>query len=94
MSNRHTPQTDKVYEILKRPDGSFDLFHNGELRGRSIPNKWLEDQLSEYGICGEEYRAACVKLDEVGEARLVFHTGRIRTKLRTSNNSVVRLKGI
>jgi len=92
MNNK--PQTDRVYEILKRPDGSFDIFHNGELSDQLIPDGWLEDQLVKYGICGEEYREARRKLDSIGEARLVFQTGRIKTKLRTSDNSVVRLKGI
>jgi len=87
-------QTDAVYEILKRPDGSFDIFHNGELTGRSIPDKVLEDQLGECGICGQEYRDVRCKLDEVGEARLVFQTGRIKTRLRTKKDSIVRLKGI
>jgi len=92
MNNK--PQTDNVFEILKRPDGSFDIFHNGELSDQLIPDGWLEDQLVKYGICGGEYREARRKLDSIGEARLVFQTGRIKTKLRTSDNSVVRLKGI
>jgi len=87
-------QTDKVYEVLKRPDSSFDIFHNGELKDRSIQDRWLEDQLAKYAICGEEYRETRRKLDSIGRARLVFQTGRIKTKLRTSDDSVVRLKGI
>jgi len=83
-----------VYEVLKRPDGSFDIFQNGELTGRSVPERWLEDQLAGYGVCGQEYRDVRFKLDEVGEARLVLRTGRIKTDLRTSDDSIVRLKGI
>jgi hypothetical protein len=94
MSNHQSFQADKVYEILKRPDGSLDIFHNGELTDRSVPDRWLEDQLVKYGICGQEYRETRCKLDSVGEARLVFQTGRIRTKLRTKEDSIVRLKGI
>ena len=72
MSNKPRRQTAKVYEILKRPDGSFDIFHNGELTDRLVPDRWLEDQLVKYGICGEEYRETRRRLDSVGEARLVF----------------------
>ena len=94
MSSKPSRQTDKVYEILRLPDGSFDIFHNGDLADRSIPDRWLEDQLVKYGICGQQYRDTRRKLDSIGEARLVFQTGRVKTRLRTSNNSVVRLKGI
>ena len=94
MSNKQGRQTDNIYEILKRSDSSFDIFHNGELTDRSVADRWLEDQLAQYGICGQEYQEARRKLESVGEARLVFQTGRIKTKLRTSNDSVVRLKGI
>jgi len=94
MSGKLSRQTDKIYEILKRPDGSFDIFYNGELVDRSVPDGWLADQLVKYGICGEEYQEARRKLDSIGEARLVLQSGRIKTKLRTSNDSVVRLEGI
>jgi hypothetical protein len=76
-----------VYEILKRPDGSFDIYRDGELTDASISDRWLEDQLVKYGICGQEYKETRRKLEELGEARLVFHSGRIKTKLRTGNDS-------
>ena len=66
---------DAVYEILKPPDGSFDIFHNGELIDRSVPGRWLADQLAKHGICVQEYRDARPKLDELGEARFVFRAG-------------------
>ena len=62
----------KVFEIRKKPDGSFDIFCNDELADSSIPDNWLESQLVKYGICGEEYRDARRELDGAGMVRLVY----------------------
>jgi len=70
-----------VYEIIRRTGTSFDIFHNEELRERSIPDEWLEDQLAKYGICGQEYRDARRDLDEFGSVRLEYRNGWIGTKL-------------
>jgi hypothetical protein len=80
------PTIPNVYEIVRRPDGSFDIFHNGELADRSIPDEWLQGQLVRYGICGEEYRDARRELDESGNVKLVYETGRIRPKAENTNH--------
>jgi len=69
------PTIPNVYEIRRRGDGLFDIFHNGKMTDRSIPDKWLESQLVRYGICGEEYRNARRELDESGQVRLVYTLG-------------------
>ncbi len=84
---RGLPSVQLVYEILRRPDGSFDIFHNAELTDKSVPNAWLEEQLVKYGICGKEYRDARKELDELGVVRLVYSTGRVRTKLKIGSHS-------
>lgn len=61
-----------VFEILKRPDGSFDVFRNAELADSHVPDRWLEDQLIKYGICGKEYRDVRKELEESGKVRLEF----------------------
>jgi hypothetical protein len=61
-----------VWEILRREDGTFDMFHNSELSCSSVPDQWLEDQLGQYGICGEEYKDIRCQLDESGKAKIVF----------------------
>jgi hypothetical protein len=61
-----------TYEIVKRPDGSFDIFHHDELVHPSVPDKWLEDQLARYGICGEECVTARRHLEESGKVKLVY----------------------
>jgi hypothetical protein len=70
-----------TYEIIRRADRSFDIFHNGESRDRSIRDEWLEDQLVKYGICGQEYRDARRELDEFGKIKLEYGSGWIETKL-------------
>jgi len=61
-----------VWEIVKRQDGSFDLFHNSELSHSSTPERWLEDQLAEHGICGDEYREVLRQIGELGRAKLIY----------------------
>ena len=70
-----------VYEIIRQTDCSFDVFLNGELRDKSIPDEWLEDQLGRYGICGLEYREIRRELDESGKARMEYRSGWIETRL-------------
>ncbi len=64
----------EVYEIVLRPDGLFDVFHNGRLSDRSIPDGWLQDQLVKYGICGKEYHYVRREVEKSGKARLAFRS--------------------
>ncbi len=52
-----------VWEIVRKEDGTFEMFHKGGLLHGSIPDRWLEDQLVRYGFCGEEYRDIRRQLD-------------------------------
>jgi hypothetical protein len=61
-----------VYEIVRRQDRSFDIFHNSELEHTSIPDEWLEDELAKHAICGSEYREVRRQLNESGKAKLSF----------------------
>jgi hypothetical protein len=63
-----------IYEIVKRPDGTFDVFYNGKLSHRSIPAEWLNAELAKYGICGTEYDYVCREIDKSGRARLPFRS--------------------
>jgi len=45
-----------VWEIVKKEDGTFDMFHKGRLLHNSIPDKWLKAQLGRYGFWGQEYK--------------------------------------
>jgi hypothetical protein len=44
-----------VWEMVRKKDGTFDMFHKGKLLHRSIPDKWLEARVGGYGFCGPEY---------------------------------------
>jgi hypothetical protein len=61
-----------VYEVIRRQDGSFDVFYNGQPKHSSIPDRWLEDELAKHGICGIEYREVRRQLLELGKAKLSF----------------------
>ncbi len=64
----------QIYEIVRRPDGFFDVFHNGRLSDQQIPNRWLAHQLVKYGICGKEYRYVRREVEKSGKARLAFRS--------------------
>jgi hypothetical protein len=59
-----------IWEIIRKQDSSFDIFHNGELLHGSIPDRWLESQLGRYGFCGQEYKDIRHELDQFGRARI------------------------
>jgi hypothetical protein len=61
-----------VWEIVKKEDGTFDLFHSGKLLHESIPEDWLADQLGRYGFCGQEYDDIRYQLDLAGRAKIVL----------------------
>jgi hypothetical protein len=45
-----------LWEVSRNQDGTFDFLRDGVVLHRAIPDKWLEDQLVRYGLCGDEYR--------------------------------------
>jgi hypothetical protein len=52
-------------EVIKRPDGAFDLYTNRELECEGIEEKWLADVLCvRFGYCGEEYDAIINELNQ------------------------------
>jgi hypothetical protein len=59
-----------IWEIVRREDGSFDMFHKGALVHSAIPDRWLEDQVGEHGFCGQEYLNIRRQLDESGKATI------------------------
>jgi hypothetical protein len=61
-----------VWEIVKKPDGTFDMFRKGKLLHSSIPEKWLADQVGHYGFCGQEYDDIRRQLEENGKAKIVL----------------------
>jgi hypothetical protein len=61
-----------IWEIVRKKDGTFDMFHKGKLLHSSIPDRWLEAQVGRYGFCGPEYHDIRRQLDQGGKAKIVL----------------------
>jgi hypothetical protein len=61
-----------TWEIFRKEDGTFEMFHQGKLVRGAIPDPWLEDELARYGLCGEEYHDIRRQLDESGKAKIAL----------------------
>lgn len=58
-----------VIEVIKREDGTFDLFLNRRLDGERIHEDWLEDVLCvRFGYCADEFDAILLELNQNGRA--------------------------
>jgi len=71
MKRRH-PGSQNTWEVVKKEDGTFDLFCNQELLRGAIPDRWLESQLVQYGLCGQEYREIRQQLEKSGKVEIVL----------------------
>lgn len=59
--------TNRVLEVVRRDDGTFDLFLNREIAGSRIPEEWLSHEVgARWGFCGEEYGLILRDLEEHG----------------------------
>lgn len=58
----------KVLEVVKREDGTFDFFLNRIPHRRQVPEAALPEELCvRFGFCGEEYDAIMRKLNRTGK---------------------------
>jgi hypothetical protein len=65
--------TNRVLEVVRMDDGTFDLFMNGKLDRERIPEDGLNEQLCvRFGFCGEEYDSILHELTENGRKKLFF----------------------
>jgi hypothetical protein len=56
------------WEFLRKPDGTYAVFHNGTLLSDSIPEKWLNREICvRHGFCGREYDDIRSQLDRSGK---------------------------
>jgi hypothetical protein len=59
--------TPAILELVKTPDGNFDLFLNGTLDRGDIQERWLPEELCvRFGFCGGEYDAILLQVNESG----------------------------
>jgi hypothetical protein len=57
----------RVLEVVRRDDGTFDLFLNREIDRSRIPEDRLSREVcARWGFCGEEYRLILRELEEHG----------------------------
>jgi FMN phosphatase YigB (HAD superfamily) len=60
-----------VIEVIKAPDGTFDLFTNHELERKGIQEEWMPDLLcARFGYCYDEYDALIQELNRNGRIKL------------------------
>lgn len=63
----------RVLEVVKRQDGTFDLFLNRRLyRGQVHPDGLPEQLCVHFGYCGKEYEAILREVEECGRKELFF----------------------
>jgi hypothetical protein len=60
-------------EVLRNPDGTYEIFFNGEHARSSVPEQWLNEELCvRYGFCGAEYDSIIQDLREHGKAAVSY----------------------
>jgi hypothetical protein len=65
--------TTTILELVKRDDGAFDLFLNGNLERSLIAEKWMPDELcARFGFCGQEYDAILRDVKQNGRITVSF----------------------
>ena len=63
----------RTLEVVKRDDGTFDLFLNQTLDRSAITEEWLPEELcARFGFCGEEYRSILRVVHQNGRTTLLF----------------------
>ena len=72
-TRRDSPITNTILEVIKRDDGTFDLFLNRKLDRNRIPETWLPEELCvRFGFCGDEYDSILRELNQNGRAIVEF----------------------
>lgn len=57
-----------IWAFLRRSDGTYAVYQNGNLRSDSIPESKLNDEVCvRYGFCGHEYEAIYSQLNRSGK---------------------------
>jgi hypothetical protein len=73
-TRKDSNQTRKTFlELVKREDGTFDLYLNHRLDREHIDERWLPEELCvRFGYCGEEYDQILRELNQHRRATLSF----------------------
>jgi hypothetical protein len=61
----------RFLEVVRRDDGTYDLFLDDTSDRSSIPEQWLQEELCvRYRFCGEEYKSILREVNLNGRTRL------------------------
>jgi hypothetical protein len=72
-TNKDSKHRTNVLELIKRDDGTFDLFLNQRLHRSELPETSLPDELCvRFGFCGQEYVSIVSEINQKGRATLLF----------------------
>jgi len=70
---KDSPRKKRFLEVVKRGDGTYDLFLDDAPDRRAVPEKWLPEELCvRFGFCGEEYDSILRQVNLNGRARLLL----------------------
>ena len=65
--------TSNVLEVVKREDGTFDLFLNRKPHRNRIPEQWLPEEIcARFGYCCEEYDDILREVNQNGRTERIF----------------------
>jgi hypothetical protein len=71
--SRKDSKQNRVLDVVKKPDGTFDLFLNRKPDRHDVPEAWLQEELCvRFGFCGEEYDSILRELNQHGRKELFF----------------------
>ena len=70
-TEKDSPRSKRFLEVVKRDDGTYDLFLNDAPDRSRIPERWLPDELCvRFGFCSEEYDSILREVDLNGRTKL------------------------
>ena len=70
---RKDSKQNRILEVVKKPDGTFDLFLNRKPDRQDVLEAGLTEELCvRFGFCGEEYESILCEVNRHGRKALFF----------------------
>jgi hypothetical protein len=62
-----------TWEFVRGADGTYSVFHRGELQRKSIPERWFAETIcTRWGFCGSEYVEINRQIESTGRATITL----------------------
>jgi hypothetical protein len=62
-----------IWEFVRDADGTYSVFHRGELLRQSIPERWFAEEICvTWGFCGSEYLEINRQIERRGRATITL----------------------